>query len=223
MDTRPGLADRLRTATKIEHELTEQSAFVGALLDGRLNLESYARLLAQSWLFYRVLEEAGESWRTDPVAGSFVFDTLHRRAALEADLGWLDGAGWRDRVTPLPATGRYVDRLRAVCFTSTGAFVAHHYTRYLGDLSGGQIIRRKLASIYGLRVDGVRFYIFDGIPKPKPFKDFYRSLLDEAPWNEAEQDALVAEANEAFRLNRAVFSDLADSVGLARGRLGEAT
>lgn len=216
LDTRPGLAERLRTATRVEHELAEQSAFVGALLDGRLDRERYAQLLGQSWLFYRVLEEAAESWRTDPVAGPFVFDALHRGAALETDLRWLHGAGWRDRVTPLPATQRYTDRLRAVCFTSTPTFVAHHYTRYLGDLSGGQIIRRRLASVYGLREDGVRFYVFDGIPKPKRFKDSYRALLDAAPWSEAEQDLLVAEANEAFRLNRAVFDDLADSAGLAR-------
>lgn len=211
-----GLAERLRTATRAEHEAAEQSPFIVALLDGRLDRECYARLLGQSWLFYRVLEQAGRSWRADPVAGAFVFDELHRCDPLEADLRWLYGLRWRDRVEPLPATRRYMDRLRSVCFTSTSAFVAHHYTRYIGDLSGGQIIRRKLASAYGLTTDGVRFYLFDGIGAPKRFKDAYRRLLDQAPWTAAEQDDLVAEANEAFRLNRAVFCDLADAVGLCQ-------
>ena len=94
--------------------------------------------------------------------------------------------------------------------------MAHHYTRYLGDLSGGQIIRHKLRQVYGLTDDGVRFYTFDEIAKPKRFKDGYRALLDGAGWDAGEQTALIAEANEAFRLNRAVFDDLASAVGVSR-------
>ena len=204
-----GFAARLRTATRDEHERAERSAFVGALFAGALGRDAYAALLGQSHLFYSVLEEAGEAWRGDPVIGRFVMDPLLRRPALEADLAWLLGPDWRERVRPLAATLSYVDRLREVCFTDRGAFVAHHYTRYLGDLSGGQIIRRKLKDLYGLEVDGVRFYAFDGIEKPKPFRDHYRGLLDGTPWRAGEFDALVAEANMAFRLNRAVFDDLA--------------
>lgn len=213
--TRPeNLSARLRSATRVEHERTESSAFVVALMDGRLDRGAYAALLGQSWLFYSVLEEAGETWRHDAVVGPFVSDALVRGGALQADLAWLYGPGWRHEVRALPATGRYVDRLREVCFTSRGAFVAHHYTRYLGDLSGGQIIRSKLRSIYGLTSDGVRFYLFDRIEKPKLFKDGYRRLLDEAPWDAGEQTTLLAEANEAFRLNRGVFEDLGVAVGV---------
>jgi heme oxygenase len=215
--TRPaaeGLSARLRAATRAEHERAESAAFVTALLDGRLGRDGYIALLGQSYLFYSVLEEAGESWWHDGVVGPFLSADLVRRGALEADLAWLSGVDWRAGIAPLPATRRYVERLREVCFTSRTAFIAHHYTRYLGDLSGGQIIRRKLASIYGLTTDGVRFYAFDGIAKPKLFKDRYRRLLDEAPWDATEQDALMAEANEAFRLNRAVFDDLGDLLGV---------
>lgn len=210
-----GLSERLRSATRAEHERAEESAFVVALLSGRLDRDSYARLVGQTWHVYTELERVASAWRGDPVAGPFVIDELHRTAALEADLHWLYGPEWMDRVPPLAATERYVDRLRTVCTTSTSAFVAHHYTRYLGDLSGGQIIRRRLADLYGLTTDGVGFYVFDGIGKVKPFKDNYRRLLDDAVWSPAERDELVAEANEAFRLNRAVFEDLADAVGLA--------
>jgi heme oxygenase len=215
--TRPaddGLSARLRAATREEHERTESSPFIAALLDGRLNRDAYTALLSQSYLFYTVLEEAGRSWEHDEVVGPFVSAELERGAALEADLAWLSGVDWQDGLAPLPATRRYVERLREVCFTSRAAFVAHHYTRYLGDLSGGQIIRRKLAAIYGLTTDGVRFYVFDGIEKAKRFKDGYRRQLDEAPWDTAEQTALVDEANEAFRLNRAVFDDLGKALGV---------
>jgi heme oxygenase len=207
------LSTRLRAATRVEHERTESAPFIAALLDGRLDRDAYIALLGQSYLFYSTLEDAGRSWQHDEIVGPFVSAELVRCSALEADLACLSGVDWRDGLAPLPATRRYVERMREVCFTSRTAFVAHHYTRYLGDLSGGQIIRRKLAGIYGLTTDGVRFYIFDGIDKPKPFKDGYRRLLDEAPWDAAEQAGLVAEANEAFRLNRAVFDDLGQTLG----------
>ncbi|GAA3887507.1 biliverdin-producing heme oxygenase [Saccharothrix violaceirubra] len=201
-----GFAARLRSGTRDEHERAERSVFVEALLGGRLGREAYAGLLGQTYLFYDVLENAGETWRDDPVVGAFVIDGLLRRDALARDLAYLLGADWR--VEPLPATRAYMDRLHEVCFTSRGAFVAHHYTRYLGDLSGGQVIHRRMRDIYGFEDDGVRFYVFDQVAKPKPFRDHYRALLDAAPWREGERDELVEEANVAFRLNRAVFEDL---------------
>ncbi|OLR95136.1 biliverdin-producing heme oxygenase [Actinokineospora bangkokensis] len=203
-----GFAARLRAATRDEHERAERSAFVADLLGGRLGLGAYAALLAQSHVFYGVLEEAGEHWRGDAVVGRFVIDGLLRRGALERDLAYLLGPGWRAGVRPLPATLSYVDRLREVCFTDRGAFVAHHYTRYLGDLSGGQVIRRRLKDLFGLDGDGVRFYDFDAVGKPKPFRDHYRDLLDTTAWDEDERASLISEANVAFRLNRAVFDDL---------------
>jgi len=208
------LSARLRDATRDEHERTESSPFVVALMDGRLDRHAYAALLGQSYLFYSVLEEAGDRWRDDAVVGPFVSDALTRRDALAADLAFLSGPDWRPELAPLPATQRYIDRLRQVCFSSRSAFVAHHYTRYLGDLSGGQIIRSKLRNIYGLTEDGVRFYIFDGIAKPKLFKDSYRALIDGVPWETGERTNLVAEANEAFRLNRGVFDDLGKALGV---------
>jgi heme oxygenase len=208
------LSARLRDATRDEHERTESSPFVVALMDGRLDRDAYAALLGQSYLFYSVLEEAGDRWRGDAVVGPFVSDALVRRDALAADLAFLSGPHWEANLAPLPATQRYTDRLRQVCFSSRSAFVAHHYTRYLGDLSGGQIIRSKLRTIYGLTTDGVRFYIFDDIAKPKVFKDDYRALIDAVPWENGERTNLVAEANEAFRLNRGVFDDLGKALGV---------
>jgi heme oxygenase len=47
------------------------------------------------------------------------------------------------------------------------------------------------------------------------FKDDYRRLIDEAPWDAGAQTTLLAEANEAFRLNRGVFEDLGAVFGCA--------
>lgn len=214
VNTADGFAARLRAATREEHERAEQAPFVDALLAGRLPRSAYAALLGQTYLFYLVLEEAGAAWRSDRVVGSFVSDALIRCPSLEADLAWLSGPSWLSSLEPLPATRRYIDRIRDVCFTSRSEFVAHHYTRYLGDLSGGRIIRHKLRGVYDLTDDGLRFYTFDAIDRPKRFKDAYRALLDGTTWDAGEQTALIAEANEAFRYNREVFDDLAEAVGV---------
>ena len=77
----------------------------------------------------------------------------------------------------LPATQVYVDRL-AQTADSLPRYAAHAYTRYLGDLSGGQIIKRMLQRHYGFTSEGIAFYDFPRSTRLKPFKDVYRERLD---------------------------------------------
>ena len=203
-----GFAARLKEATQPDHTAAEEESFVGDLLAGRLPIGAYADLLVQTHLVYEVLEEATRSLATHPEVAPFAHPGLVRLPALQADLEFLLGPGWRSSLVPLPATADYLARLRAVAFDWPAGLVAHHYLRYLGDLSGGQVIRRLVGRAYGLEHDGLRFYVFDDIGKPKPFKDAYRAALDAAPWSTEEQDRVIAEVSLAFRLNAAVFADL---------------
>ena len=203
----------IREASRGEHSDAESTGFSQALVDGRLHRDAYAALLAQEWLVYTVLEEAAEVQRTDPVGSTFWFPELLRVPSMERDLEFFYGSSWRDQIEPRAATERYRERVRAVCFDWAGAFMAHQYTRYLGDLSGGQIIARTLHRIYDLDLDGLRFYRFEDIPKPKPFKDVYRSRVDAAPWDAAEHARIVEEIKLAFRLNTELFNDLGSDLG----------
>ncbi|MFD3811193.1 heme oxygenase (biliverdin-producing) [Rhodococcus sp. NPDC058639] len=204
-----GFAERIKIDTQQAHRETENSVFVSELLAGKLTAEAHAELTAQLWFLYDALERIGRTYTDDPIVGPLLSDDLLRIPALEADLDFLIGSDWRSRITPLPATSAYVQRLEQVAASSPEAFVAHHYLRYLGDLSGGQIIRRMLERAYGYERDGLRFYIFDGIPKPKPFKDAYRAKLDAAPLDSDQQQAVIDEAILVYGLNRALFQDLA--------------
>ncbi|WUI04327.1 biliverdin-producing heme oxygenase [Spirillospora sp. NBC_00431] len=198
---------RLREDTRPDHGDNEQSAYMTALLDGRLARDEYAALLGQLYFVYDVLEKAADHMRGDRVASRFDLPGLRRRAALEADLVFYYGPDWRAHVRPNDATERYCERLRRVCFDWPAGFVAHHYTRYLGDLSGGQVIGGKVTRTYRLSgTDGVRFYRFDD--KPKRLKDRYRHLLDTAPWDRREQDRFVDEVRVAYRLNSALATAL---------------
>ncbi|MDV7088559.1 biliverdin-producing heme oxygenase [Rhodococcus sp. IEGM 248] len=203
-----GFAERIKTGTDAAHRETEQSRFVGALLAGELTSDGYAELLAQTYLVYRELEDAGRTHTGNPVASPFLHDELLRVPSLEADLEFLRGPSWRETVSALPATTRYVERLREVAYEWPAGFVAHHYIRYMGDLSGGQIIRRMLERAYGYTTDGLQFYIFDEIPKPKVFKDTYRAKLDAAPLTPEDQQRVIDEVNFAYRLNGDLFAAL---------------
>ncbi|EHI45446.1 heme oxygenase [Rhodococcus opacus PD630] len=203
-----GFAERIKAGTDAAHRETEQSRFVGALLAGELTSDGYAELLAQTYLVYRELEDAGRTHTGNPVASPFLHDELLRVPSLEADLEFLRGPSWRETVSALPATTRYVERLREVAYEWPAGFVAHHYIRYMGDLSGGQIIRRMLERAYGYTTDGLQFYIFGEIPKPKVFKDTYRAKLDAAPLTPEDQQRVIDEVNLAYRLNGDLFAAL---------------
>lgn len=201
------LSARLRAATRTDHDAAQGSGFLDALAAGRLPRDAYADLAAQHWFIYQTLEEAALAMSGDPVAGRFVLPELTRLPALDADLEFLAGPGWAERWGPLPATEAYRARLRQVAFDRPVAFIAHHYTRYLGDLSGGQYLGPAIAKAYGLDGDGHRFFVFDGV-RPRPFRSRYRELLDGIRWSRAEEDVLLGEVSEAYRHNIEVLAAL---------------
>ncbi|WP_328628025.1 biliverdin-producing heme oxygenase [Streptomyces sp. NBC_00353] len=202
----------IRTASHEQHTEAETSTFMSDLLGGRLGVVAYTRYTEQLWFVYRALEEGAEALRTDPVAGPFIQPELMRTAELERDLAHLRGADWRRGLEPLPATAAYADRVAECARTWSAGYVAHHYTRYLGDLSGGQIIRDRAERTWGFarKGDGVRFYVFEEIANPASFKRGYRELLDAVDADELEKMRIVDECRRAFALNTAVFRELGE-------------
>lgn len=87
--------------------------------------------------------------------------------------------------------------------------LANHYVRYLGDLSGGQAIARLVARHYGVAPEALTFYAFDELGPIKPYRDTYRAALDTIEMTDQQRAATLEAAVESFRLNQAVFDDLA--------------
>lgn len=207
----------IRTASHEQHTEAENSGFMSALLGGRLGVDAYARYTEQLWFVYQALEEGAGALRNDPVAGPFIRPELMRTAELERDLAHLRGEGWQRDAVPLPSTRAYAARVRECAVTWPAGYVAHHYTRYLGDLSGGQIIRDRAERTWGFarKGDGVRFYVFEAIPNPAAFKRGYRELLDAVDVDELEKQRVVEECRRAFALNTAVFRELGEEFPLS--------
>ena len=195
------LSVQMREGSQAEHTAAETSSFVAKLLAGEINEAGYLAYLVRLRPVYAALEAT--NWVGHPVAGELLDPALERLAALDADLAYWAPDGLPE--VDSPASEAYVARIQAV---DAAGYVAHHYTRYLGDLSGGQAIGRILGRSYGLSEEGLAFYRFDRIPKPKPYKDAYRARLDALPLTAEEQSAVVDEVKVAFRLNQGLFEEL---------------
>lgn len=207
VDQASGFAARLRHDTAASHEAAENAGFATRLATGDIDRDGYGSFLVQLEAIYHALERPAPVLRDDPVAGPFLFGELERAGAIAADLQALWSGSRPAWVTVLPATAAYCARITAVAETWPAGYVGHHYLRYLGDLSGGQVIGRALSRSGDPQLQAAtRFFTFDGIPKPKPFKDAYRDLLDRMPLGAQDQDDVIAEVNDAFTLNGAVFN-----------------
>lgn len=206
----------LRERSRAAHSGSEHAGFMADLMRGKGTREDYVALVAQHWFIYDALEAAASAFDADAVAAPFITSKLTRLPALEADLAYLIGPDWRARITPVPTTERYVERIREIQATGwAGGFVAHHYTRYLGDLSGGQFIGKLMSRQFELGTNGIGFYVFDEIADPAAFKDVYREQLDAAPWDPAESERVIDEVLFAYQLNTDLFVDLADAKAAA--------
>ena len=206
----------LRERTWTSHSESEGASFMGDLMSGKGTRDDYIALVAQHFFIYEAIEAAAEQFAGDPTAAPFITPQLTRLPAIEDDLEFLIGPDWRAQIVPLPTTARYAARVHEIAAEGwAGGFIAHHYTRYLGDLSGGQVIRTLMQRQFGFETNGVGFYLFDQIAKPKEFKETYRDQLDAVSWDEAERERVITEVVTAYGFNTALFVDLADAKAAA--------
>lgn len=194
----------IREATTTDHREAEGGPFVKALVGGELDRTGLRVTSVQHLLIYRALEEVGRGHLGDPTAAAVQVAGLERVPALTHDVELLGGAGALDDLAALPVTADYVARLEATADWA-GGFVAHHYTRLMGDLSGGQFIGRALSRNHP--DVALRFYDFGDLDVAAT-KDGYRATLDAAPWDGDERARVIEEIHAAYALNTRLFDDL---------------
>jgi heme oxygenase len=182
--------------------------FMADLMTGRGTRDDYIEMLAQHWFVYEALETAAARFAGDPVAAPFLSPALTRLPAITSDLAFLLGDDWRSRIRPLAVTSDYCARIRAAS-EWVGGFIAHHYTRYLGDLSGGQLIRGLMQRQFGFDTNGVGFFLFAEIAAPKEFKTTYRQQLDAVDWSPEARERVLDEVAVAYRFSTELFVELA--------------
>lgn len=215
------LAQKLRHGTQQSHTLSENTAYMKCFLKGIVEREPFRQLLANLYFVYSTLETALAAHQNHEILGKVYFPELNRTEKLAQDLAFYYGENWQEVIQPTPNGQRYVDRLKELAATDPVLLIAHCYTRYLGDLSGGQSLKNIVRSALELPNDqGTALYEFDAFPTPgdrHQFKATYRDALNALPLDDATLDRLVDEANDAFALNRDVMHDLEDLIKTAIG------
>jgi len=200
--------------------MAENTGFVSCFLKGVVDKASYRTLVADLWFVYSAMEEEIGKLTDHPIVGPVASPALNRRESLEQDLVFYFGGDWRQQIRATPGAQEYVARLHQVARECPELLVGHHYTRYIGDLSGGQILKNIAQKAMNLgEHDGLRFYEFDAIDDEKAFKATYRLTLDSLPIDQAMADRIVAEANEAFHCNMKMFQELEGNLVAAIGKV----
>ena len=197
------LALQLKEGTKVSHSAAENTKFVSSFLKGVVSRDNYKQLTANFYYVYRAMEEEIEKLDDFPLHDKL----LNRTHKLEQDLRYYYGVMWRDLAKPSKATEEYVKRIKVIAQQSPYLLVAHHYTRYMGDLSGGQILSNIAKKALNLTTEGLKFYEFD-IPNMKEYKDKYRQTLNDLNMSDVQISMLIDEANYAFKLNMLLFDEL---------------
>ena len=192
----------LKIGTKKSHSAAENTTFVASFLRGVVSKESYKKLVSDLYFVYSAMEEEVENLKDHPIIGQIQLSDLKRVNALEQDLRFFYGPIWRSLIIPSEACNQYVNRIREVAKNEPELLVGHHYTRYLGDLSGGQILKgiaeKALELVDG---QGLKFYDFEKIEDTKAYKAGYRGILDGLPITENQKNGIIREANGAFKLS----------------------
>ncbi len=203
------LATMLREGTKKSHTMAENVGFVKCFLKGVVEKKSYRKLVTSLYFVYSAMEEEMENLKEHPVVSKIYFPELNRKESLEQDLHFYYGANWREEAKNSKAGKAYVARIREIAKSQPELLVAHCYTRYLGDLSGGQILKKISQRAMNLtNGEGTAFYEFEDIADEKAFKDKYRQAMNELPIDQATAEKIVDEANAAFAMNMELFQEL---------------
>jgi heme oxygenase len=209
------LAQRLRAGTKDLHHEVERAGIMPALLRGQLDRGTYCALLRNLHAVYAALEPALLRHATHPAVAPVVAPACFRQSALADDLATLHGDSWAQDFELKAATRQYVARLQALERDRPEALVAHAYVRTLGDLSGGQLLRRIVATAFALGTEaGTRFYDFGSAAEVGAHLQRFRDGLDRLDANAGAIDELVAEARWAFQLHGTLFVELAPTAAL---------
>jgi heme oxygenase len=158
------------------------------------------------------MEEVIEANKEHPFIQPIYFPELNRRESLEKDLSYYYGNNWKNEISLSDATRVYVDRIKKVGAEKPELLVAHAYTRYLGDLSGGQLLKKIAQRAMNLTSgEGLAFYEFDSIKDEQEFKQNYKKAMDSLPLTESLSEQIVAEANLSFTMNMKMFQELETS------------
>ncbi|KAG8506467.1 Heme oxygenase 2 [Galemys pyrenaicus] len=205
------LSELLKEGTKEAHDRAENTQFVKDFLKGNIRKELFKLATTALYFTYSALEEEMNRNKDHPAFAPLYFPSeLHRKEALVKDMEYFFGEGWEQRVRCSEAAQKYVERIHFVGQNAPELLVAHAYTRYMGDLSGGQVLKKVAQRALKLPStgEGTQFYLFENIDNAQQFKQLYRARMNALDLSPKAKEKIVEEANKAFEYNMQIFNEL---------------
>jgi len=173
----------LRDLIKKKHDAAESQLFVKYLFGGNIDKKHYAEYLQNQYYIYYSLElKAEHILKTMP--------GLERKQKIQEDLKELD----EYELKIMPSTVAYIDYLQNTELSDED-IMAHIYVRHMGDLFGGQMIKK----------------VIPGSGHTYEFEN--RSELIQAIRSKL-NDNMAEEANCVFDFAIGLFEDLAHEYNL---------
>lgn len=181
----------LKELTWEYHKRAERTKFVHRMLKKEMTEYQYYVYLFNQFLMYSYLEE---KIRDAKAIDESLF-TILRASNLSKDLLELEETRGFTPPKSLNSTTHYMKYIKKI-ENEPDRLLAHMYVRHMGDLSGGQIIKR---FVHGLGLH----YQFD--EDTETLKERFRLKL---------HDGLAEEAKVCFDMVREFMEELEDSFGI---------
>ena len=158
----------LKELTYEHHRNAERQKFVKTLMGGNIPPKVYAEFLYNQYVAYNILEVCA-------MAEGVLNDLpdIRRAPKILEDFQELWGKD-AEPPKPKPSIQKYVDHIMSIK-EDPEKLMAHIYTRHMGDLSGGQMIKKRIPG------EG-RLYMFTD---PDSLKTAIRSKLNDNMADEA--------------------------------------
>lgn len=170
----------LKELTHHNHQLAEQHPFTQLLLSGKVTSGIYATYLANQLLQYQTLEHCAEHLLAD-------LPNIERTNWILQDLLELD-----EPVIIFNSTANYCSYVTSL---TDHQLWAHIYTKHMGDLYGGQLLKTKVPG------SGTMYQFHNR----QELIQTLRTKLD---------ISMAVEANKCFELTLDLFSRIADEYNL---------
>ncbi len=197
-----GLSSVLKHHTKQIHTEAERSGIIKTIIRGNVKLQSYLLWLQSMQPIYEKMEMLLEENRHLIYLSDFYHPEMFRAHSLATDIDQIISTyPDLENCSELNVKNEYLGRLNEIDISKQfSLLIAHIYVRYLGDLSGGQIIEKILSKQQEFSKDNLSFYKFANIVDLNVFKNTIRGAIDNAAIHVNTQ-LILDEALRVFRYN----------------------
>ena len=201
------LSDLLKQKTSSIHQELESSTFVQQLFTGKLSSTEYYTYIKSLYDVYILLEEKILFDKETKFIRPIYFPELSRVSTIHKDINYLESIIDHSKIYnyTLDSVRAY---LKLIANASSHQLIAHCYVRYMGDLSGGQMLKKVVQKYYANDSEqGINFYTFS-IDNITAFKINYKEKMNSIKLSKIEQEEVLEEAEKAFFCNLCLFQEL---------------